>query len=69
MGEPKLVVLTHRHLIASAAGTMALGISHRPRDVMVSFLPYSNLFERAMLTIVKLTGCRVGYVTADINLL
>jgi long-subunit acyl-CoA synthetase (AMP-forming) len=64
-GEPKMVVLTHRHLIASAAGTKALGITHRPSDVLVSYLPYSHLFERSMLTIVKLTGCRVGFITSE----
>jgi long-chain acyl-CoA synthetase len=48
---------------------MAVGINYRPTDVLVSYLPYSHLFERMQLTLTKLSGCSVGYITGDINLL
>ncbi len=44
-GEPKGVVLTHRHFVESA-GSCLKAFSIGPKDVILSYLPYSHVMER-----------------------
>jgi long-subunit acyl-CoA synthetase (AMP-forming) len=55
--------------VAAAAGAMSIGINFRPSDVLISYMPYSHMFERMMLTMAKLSGCAVGFMSTDVNLL
>lgn len=68
-GNPKLVVLTHKALLASATGAMTLGISHKPRDVAISYMSYAHLFERSLFTIYKISGCAIGFATSAVTMM
>ena len=56
-------------LLASATGAMTLGISHKPRDVAISYMSYAHLFERSLFTIYKISGCAIGFATSAVTMM
>ncbi|MEW6209488.1 MAG: long-chain fatty acid--CoA ligase [Acidobacteriota bacterium] len=60
-GEPKGVMLTHRNLVANALNSYRwLGLEGR-REVALTFLPFSHIFERGVWYLYAHTGAVVVY--------
>jgi len=60
-GPPKGVMLSHRNILANAAGVIAR-IPPRPTDVFLSFLPLAHAFERTVgYYLPMMAGCTVAY--------
>ncbi|KAJ3323464.1 Long chain acyl-CoA synthetase 7 peroxisomal [Boothiomyces sp. JEL0866] len=61
-GEPKGAMISHRNLVAQAAGTLDLiPIKHRIQqsDKHISFMPMSLMFERLNLHTIASQGCQI----------
>jgi long-chain acyl-CoA synthetase len=60
-GEPKGVMLTHKNLVANVLnGCSWLGLEGR-RDVALTYLPFSHIFERAVIYIYLHIGTVIAY--------
>jgi long-chain acyl-CoA synthetase len=60
-GEPKGVMLTHANLTANVIDTFG-PLGYNPRDVALSFLPLSHVYERIMGYAYLFYGVPVAYV-------
>ncbi|HMV48131.1 MAG TPA: long-chain fatty acid--CoA ligase [Blastocatellia bacterium] len=59
-GDPKGVMLTHRNLIANALSTSQVTVVHED-DPGLSFLPFSHIFERAVIYFYFYNRARIFY--------
>jgi long-chain acyl-CoA synthetase len=60
-GEPKGVMLTHKNLVTNAInGCRWLGLEGR-QDVALTYLPFSHIFERAVIYIYLHVGTVIAY--------
>jgi long-chain acyl-CoA synthetase len=60
-GEPKGVMLTHKNLTANAVNSRRwLGLEGR-RDVALTYLPFSHIFERGVFYLYTLSGTVIAY--------
>ena len=62
-GEPKGVMLTHDNFIANVRSITA-GLPISPRDVSLSVLPLSHIFERTVFYVFCYVGVSVHYATS-----
>jgi long-chain acyl-CoA synthetase len=62
-GEPKGVMLTHDNFIANVR-SITTGLSISPRDVSLSVLPLSHIFERTVFYVFCYVGVSVHYATS-----
>lgn len=60
-GVPKGVLLLQRTIMAELAGFTGVGLTIKPSDVVLSYLPYPHLFERAIYSGLKTTGASMGF--------
>ncbi|KAK3027237.1 hypothetical protein RJ639_041655, partial [Escallonia herrerae] len=63
-GTPKGAVLSHRGLIANAAGVNC-GLRLYPSDIFISYLPLAHIFERANQVMVVYIGGSSGFYQGD----
>lgn len=60
-GVPKGVLLLQRTIMAELAGIAGVGLTIKPSDVVLCYLPYPHLFERAIYSGLKTTGASMGF--------
>jgi len=65
-GDPKGVVLPHSNFVTMARASLEL-FPVGPEDVMISFLPFSHVFERQSGLVVGLLAGGQGYVSRGID--
>lgn len=66
-GKPKGCVLTHRNLIAGAAGLGQLGASITTSDFFFSFLPLAHIYAMGVELILMAQGGAIGFFTGDVR--
>ncbi|MDD8017494.1 MAG: AMP-binding protein, partial [Bacteroidota bacterium] len=60
-GEPKGVVLTHHNLVSNAIDAGSVSDWFPDRDIALSFLPLSHIFERTMINIYLYRGLPIYF--------
>jgi len=71
-GDPKGVILTHRNILASAAGLCKgslpdASIFIRPDDRYISYLPMAHTFEVCMQLCIIIAGAGIGFFQGDVK--
>jgi long-chain acyl-CoA synthetase len=66
-GVPKGCILTHRNLVAGAAGLGCLGCSITTRDVYFSLLPLAHIYEMGVELIMMSQGAAVGFFAGNVK--
>ncbi|KAH9560544.1 hypothetical protein CY35_06G110600 [Sphagnum magellanicum] len=64
-GVPKGAMLTHKNLVASAAGSSA-SIDLVPSDVHISYLPLAHIYERMNVLVMLHFGVGIGFYQGDV---
>jgi long-chain acyl-CoA synthetase len=64
-GNPKGAILTHRNLMASAAGANYAGLGINSKDVYLSYLPLAHVFERLVQVAMWYAGAAIGFFQGD----
>jgi long-chain acyl-CoA synthetase len=64
-GVPKGAMLTHKNLVASAAGSSA-SIDLIPSDVHISYLPLAHIYERMNVLVMLHFGVGIGFYQGDV---
>jgi len=67
--NPKGVILTHENIIASMTGQIYNDIIFNHRDVYISYLPLSHIFEKTLIASIFYGGGSIGFSRGDIDLL
>lgn len=67
-GDPKGVILTHRHFVEVARSTLEV-FSIGPEDVLLSYLPYSHVMERASGTFIPTTAGATFWLARSLDTL
>jgi long-chain acyl-CoA synthetase len=64
-GDPKGALLTHRNLVAAAAGANYAGLGINNRDIYLSYLPLAHVFERLVQVAMWYAKAAVGFYQGD----
>ena len=64
-GNPKGAMLTHRNLVASAAGANYAGLNITAKDNYLSYLPLAHVFERLVQVALWYAGAAVAFYQGD----
>jgi long-chain acyl-CoA synthetase len=64
-GVPKGAMITHKNLVASAAGSSA-SIDLVPSDVHISYLPLAHIYERMNVLVMLHFGVGIGFYQGDV---
>jgi Long-chain acyl-CoA synthetases (AMP-forming) len=67
-GDPKGVILTHRHFVEVAKSTLEV-FSIGPDDVVLSYLPYSHVMERASGTFIPMAAGATFWLARSLDTL
>ncbi|KAM4636503.1 long-chain-fatty-acid--CoA ligase 5 [Discoglossus pictus] len=71
-GDPKGAMLTHKNVVADAAGFLKnteSTFAPLTSDIAISYLPMAHMFERVVQTVVYCSGAKVGFFQGDVRLL
>ena len=66
-GEPKIVMITHRNLMASVIGAAANGYDFSQNDIYFSYIPLSVAVERSAVYTLSKFGTKIGMSSGEIT--
>ncbi|KAJ1561095.1 hypothetical protein HK405_004940, partial [Cladochytrium tenue] len=64
-GVPKAAMIRHGNVVATLRGWIESGNANTPDDVCISYMPMAHIYERGLISIEMMTGCRVGFYRGD----
>ena len=68
-GEPKGVPLLQSNILAELSARLGYGLSLKPNDVALCYLPFPHLFDPVIWSGLRTTGASMGLVRGEAALL